>query len=514
MKSSAIPEQGKLAARFSALDSRRSEVLNRAEQAARYTVPALFVRNGHTESARLRKPYQGLGARAVNTLSAKIMLALFPPNSAFFKMDLDDVTADALKQAGANVEKVRETLASTEQRIVSRLERTLLRAVFPIATKSLIVTGNYLLHIGKDMTIRGFGLRSYVVNRDPEGAVLEIITKEEVAPETLPEAVRVACDVRDAEDGKSSEKNVAVYTQMLRSGNKYLVEQEINGKAVPGSTGSYPIDAPPFIALRWSHIHGEDYGRGMVDEYIGDFIALDDLSRDLLKGSALAAKVLFMRNPNAVTTAKKFAAAESGAVLDGKDTDLRAVTLDKYADFNVTLQRVKDIEQSLKEAFLMTSSIQRKGERVTAEEIRTLAQDLEDSLGGIYSLLSVDQKYMLYRIIDLMTKSGEIPRLPKRDVKLTIITGLDALGRGHELNKLRNFVGLMRELVGEEEARMRLKSDTIATKIGTALGLDTSDLVASNDEVAASRNEAMAREMAAKAAPGVATQVTKGVMEQ
>ncbi|WP_265102931.1 portal protein, partial [Acinetobacter baumannii] len=47
--------------------------------------------------------------------------------------------------------------------------------------------------------------------------------------------------------------------------------------------------------------------------------------------------------------------------------------------------------------FLLSSSIVRDAERVTAEEIRMQANELETSLGGVYSRLAVDfQKPMAY----------------------------------------------------------------------------------------------------------------------
>ena len=50
--------------------------------------------------------------------------------------------------------------------------------------KHLIVGGNVLLFVSKD-GIRVFPLSQYVIDRDPMGKVLEIITKETVAYKVL-----------------------------------------------------------------------------------------------------------------------------------------------------------------------------------------------------------------------------------------------------------------------------------------------------------------------------------------
>ncbi|WP_416142518.1 portal protein [Escherichia coli] len=45
------------------------------------------------------------------------------------------------------------------------------------------------------------------------------------------------------------------------------------------------------------------------------------------------------------------------------------------------------------------SAVQRTGERVTAEEIRYVASELEDTLGGVYSILSQELQLPLVRVL-------------------------------------------------------------------------------------------------------------------
>ena len=51
------------------------------------------------------------------------------------------------------------------------------------------------------------------------------------------------------------------------------------------------------------------------------------------------------------------------------------------------------IEQRLSYAFLLNASVIRDSERTTAEEVRMTAQELQDSLGGIYGVLSQSFNY-------------------------------------------------------------------------------------------------------------------------
>ena len=55
-------------------------------------------------------------------------------------------------------------------------------------------------------------------------------------------------------------------------------------------------------------------------------------------------------------------------------------------------------------AFLLNTAIQRDAERVTAQEIRYMAQQLETAMGGIYSLLS--QEFQLPLVTISYEKNG------------------------------------------------------------------------------------------------------------
>ena len=46
----------------------------------------------------------------------------------------------------------------------------------------------------------------------------------------------------------------------------------------------------------------------------------------------------------------------------------------------------------------------------------------------------------------MMEKSKKLPKLPKSGVRPSIVTGLEALGRGNDKNKLINFLQTLAEL--------------------------------------------------------------------
>jgi hypothetical protein len=264
------------------------------------------------------------------------------------------------------------------------------------------------------------------------------------------------------------------------------------------------------MALRWTAVEGEDYGRGYVEEYLGDLISLEGLSKAIVEGSAVAARVIYLLNPNGLTKLDSFRKAENGDVIIGKEGDVKAVQSEKQADLTIASNAAKEIQNRLSQAFLMNSSVQRQAERVTAEEVRFMASELEDALGGVYSILAQEFQFpFVVREIDRMTKAKKLPALPKGVVKPVIITGLEALGRGHDLQKYTTFLQVLQPL-GPEIIAQYLKPQGFISHVASALSIDPDDIVKTEDEMAAEKQQAMQQQatgmtadIAGKAAPAI-----------
>ena len=71
---------------YERLKSDREPYKTRAEDCAKYTIPALFPKDMDNGSTDYETPYQSVGARGVNNLSSKLLLALFPANAPFFRL--------------------------------------------------------------------------------------------------------------------------------------------------------------------------------------------------------------------------------------------------------------------------------------------------------------------------------------------------------------------------------------------------------------------------------------------
>ena len=157
--------------RYSMLSSGRTQFLDTAVECSELTLPYLVRQDDDARGKKtLLQPYQSVGAKAVVTLAAKLMLAILPPQTAFFKLQMRE---DKLG------EQFDPELKSEMDLSFSKIERMIMdfiaqsndRVVVHQALKHLIVSGNALIFMGKD-GLKHFPLNRYVVERDGNGLSL------------------------------------------------------------------------------------------------------------------------------------------------------------------------------------------------------------------------------------------------------------------------------------------------------------------------------------------------------
>lgn len=502
--------KGPAAGRYASLIKYREPYLKRARDCAELTVPHLMPEQGQTGSDPLYQPYQSLGARGVRNLASKLLITTLPPTNTFFKYQLDDLMIEELtKQEGMRGE-VDKALAKRERAVMQELHKAQFRPTAFEAFRQLIVAGNNLLYIPKKGLSRSFRLDHYVVKRDPQGTLLELVIEEKLASKSLPKDV--AAVVNSTPDAKpetgSDEKTIDVYTHVLLEGEKYKVYQEVLGVIVPGSEGTYKKDKLPYIALRLTRIDGEDYGRSYVEEFIGDLTALEGLSKAIVEGSAAAAKVLIFVNPNGTTKLSVVSKARNLDVLPGDSADVTVMHVEKNADFSVAKAQAEEISQRLAFAFLLNTSIQRGGDRVTAEEIRYMAGELDDALGGIYSLLGAEFQLPIVPLFEeRMQSARKVPGLPEGTASPAIVTGIDALGRGHDLRNLDALLAGAAQAIGPDLLKKYLKVGEYLKRRAASVGIDDNGLFATDEEIAQADQQAQMAQMAQAMGPNAINQL-------
>jgi hypothetical protein len=310
-------------------------------------------------------------------------------------------------------------------------------------------------------------------------------------------------------------KSIDLYTKVCRKDKKWEIYQEVAGMIVPESEGTFPLDKSPFIPLRLIRVDGEDYGRGFVEEYFGDLKSLEALTKAIVEGSAASAKVLFMVRPNSTTKSRVLAESPNGAIVAGDANDVSTLQVQKQGDFRVAMETSQVITERLSYAFLLNSAATRNAERVTAEEVRYMAQELESALGGVYAMLSQEfQLPLITLLLHRMEGSGKMPKMPKGMVKPTIVTGIEALGRGQDLNKLAMFLQHIQPL-GPEVIGSQLNVNDYIARLGASLGIDMGGLIKSQEQLMQEQQEAQMQaqqmqaqqvvgDMATKATPQIA----------
>lgn len=495
--------------RYVKLEGDRRPYTDRAEKCAKYTIPMAFPKDTDSSSTNYETPYQSIGARGVNNLTSKLMLALFPPNAPFFRLALGDDIENALGDDAATKQQWEEALSKLERKITSYMETHQIRTTANEALLQLVIAGNVCVFLPPaEGGMRIYRLNSYVVSRDGIGNVLEIITKESVAYGALPPEAQSAIGEAGAVD---ADRAYDVYTHTYLEGDVYKSYQEVEGAIIKGSEQEYPKDKSPWIPLRLKKMDGESYGRSFVDEYLGDLKVLEALSKSVAQVAAVASNILYLVNPNAVTRISELSKAKSGDFIRGKIEDIQILQVNKTSDLQITENAIQSIEGRLSYAFLLNSAVQRNAERVTAEEIRYVANELEDTVGSIYSILSQEfQLPLVKRFMIQMTREGAIPDLPQgsKGVEPLIVTGIEALGRGHDLTKLDTFIRYAQ--VFPEAFQTSVKQGEILRQIATALGIDSSSVVKTDEEVQQEQQQQMQMQMAQQAVPEMARGAMQG----
>lgn len=493
-------------ATYEKLVQERAPYETRAENCAQYTIPSLFPKASDNASTDYTTPWQAVGARGLNNLASKLMLALFPL-APWMRLTISEFQAKQLLTDPQGLAKVDEGLSMVERILMNFMESNSYRPTFFEMLKQLIVAGNALLYIAppEDNQFNPpklYRLSSYVVQRDPFGNVLQIVTVDKVAYAALPEEVRDKMSTDGGE--RQPDEEIEVYTHIYRDDEteSYLTYQEVDGEEVDGTDGSYPLTGCPWIPVRFVKLDGEHYGRSHCEEYLGDLRSLENLTESMVKFAMISSKVVGLVNPNGITQVRRLVKAQTGDFVPGRKQDIEFLQLEKTADFSVAKNVADAIEARLSYCFMLNSAVQRHGERVTAEEIRYVAGELEDTLGGVYSVLSQECQLPIVRVLLLQLQAtSQIPDLPQEAVEPTVSTGLEALGRGQDLDKLTQFINALVPIAQLQDPDINLAN--LKMRIANAIGLDTAGLLKTEQDKAMEQANAMVTEGGLAAAGGI-----------
>lgn len=475
--------------------------ITRYQQYAEWTLPHVCPPNA-TTNQELQLGADSTGARAVNHLANKLVLTLFRPNQPFFRLMVTNEELNTLKSLSAGgdddaqtiLEELDDNLVAKEKQAMQELDYNKYRTEATMAAKGLIITGNTLIYHPDGGKVQVYGIKDYCVVRDISGAIIEIMTKDVKAFKTFSQDVR---DKLAASDKNYDDKtqDVTLITQIKLGDDKKFHVKQAADEVNLDTDASFSKDDMPWIALAWNMVRGEDYGRGLVEDYAGAFHALATLTNASVVLAALASDVKFLIDPSSVVDPAELNRSESGTYVLGREGDISTVQLDKISDIQIIDTYIQRYTQQISQAFLMNSSVTRDAERVTAEEIRFMAQELELSHGGIYSRFAeewqVPTAKLILRRVGMNIGAG-------KDIYPQIITGLESLSRAGEMENLHLWIQDLAVLNGvPEEFRQALDPSSYAKFTASRRGVEYTSFLKSQADMLAEQEAALRQQQQA-----------------
>lgn len=377
-----VKKRRTLAQEYESMKQDRQPYLDKAKEACKYTLPSLIADRDTQKTSKknvkvIETPNQSVGADGVNNLASKITMTMLPPNQTFFKFQMDGATvAQQAIQQGSDKSQfeqdINKGLSIIEKMLLDYQEQSGDRVCLGEAVKHQLVAGNVFLIHDPTEGLRYYPLDRYCVKRDYCGNVLKAITEETVGFYALPKKIQDEVLVKvlekksaknDKSDLRLEDEELTLYTGFRKEDNGWIVTQEVEGVKLD-TNGRYPSEICPFMALRYTAIDGESYGRGLIEEYIGDISYLDILSLAIKQASLAGSKLVMLVNPNGLTKIKHLSEAQNGGFALGRAEDVTPLQANKYYDMQVAQAEADKIERRLNRIFLMKAAIQRQAERV------------------------------------------------------------------------------------------------------------------------------------------------------
>lgn len=480
------------------LSSDRESMMQRMENYARLTIPKILLPTGFDKNANDQPhDYQSFGAQCVNHVTNKIMLAMFAPTRPFFRMQAGPKVQAQASQV-MTPEQLQDIVAEAERNSVKELDATAQRPKLYQLIKHLVVLGNVLLFRDKD-EFRVMGLRYWCVKRTVTGKVHTLIIKEEVCFDELDSDLQAVLPVPMK---RNDDAKVGLYKWIKReSDGKYSMTQWVDDVALGTIDPKYnktwnSYDECDYTVHTWDLSDEADYGTGLVEEYVGDFEAMSSLSEAVVDGAILGAEFRWLVNPTGQTSVQDVKNSVNGDVLPGLPEDVQPTQAGNAQAVQQASLVLDRWERRLGRGFLLQSAIQRDAERVTAEEIRMAAMELETAFGGVYSALAPGLQrpiaYWLLKRIGVQLKGS--------DFTLTIITGLDALSRNSDVENLKLALVDAAAIAQLPPAlQAELSMPRILSFIANGRGIELKQFLKTPDEKQ-KEQEAMAEQQAAMAA--------------
>lgn len=507
---------------FGERHAQRYQKLERIRKYAALTLPHVLQPEGQIEGRQLPQSYQSIGMVGSNSVRSTLMEQLFPASNPWYRFKITEqfkldsvgqiVPLDPQGLETADVVQLAETMAGVaEQSTFAFMETTSWRQVLGLAVESMAVTGNSAFRINNDFSHRYWALNQYVVSRDGEDRMTELIIREKVDPYTLTESTLEKVTLGLANLGQDNSEPATEDSQMLDMYTRVRWEPEAKVWTVLQQIRDQDIaieaeeKVNPYIVSRWQAVGGDgyNYGIGIPEGSVGaDLISYDGIYRGILEGTAASVKHIFLVDPAGLVSRNQLAKAPNLAVLHGRGQDVDVIQTQKGADLRVALEISDRLERRIGQAFALFTSVQRRAERVTSGETAAVLQELTGTFGNIFATMKAElQDPYLERFLWQLENntSPDAPKLDRIDrnvVKPVVITGLAALSREIELTKAMQALSVVSQLPGIQE---KMDARGVAALVFRSMGVDPRGLIKSDQQLAIEQQAQQQAQLAAQA---------------
>ena len=433
----------------------RQPVVDMGREMASITIPSVMPPLGYRVGNDLPGTNQSVGARAVNSLASCIMFTAFPPGLPMMRLKPKETAFQAQELQDPDLYSQVE-LALSRVELVHREKA----ATIQLATawvgyiKLLIVAGNALWKHVHLQCPTFHPLTQFACSRDMKGHPMLTIHEEIVRVATLDKDVQEIIYREKPELLKTEEwtRETTIFSVcryirhpthkgMYEDGNWEYWEETEMGQLLPGSSVETDYDDPPMWPGWMIPVYGQNYGRSYCEEYRGDLFILENGHSGLNDGVAMASLALMFVKPGGRTSLRQVQNAKNLAMLSGVAEDVSTFKAEKTNDLKFALEHVQMAAERINQAFLVDRAKQRDAERVTAEEVEQVQQELDRAMGGLYTEVAQShQRIMVTRFVRLHEEADpDIPEMDPNLVAIQVMTGADAMGRSVEQKNLMAF---------------------------------------------------------------------------
>lgn len=484
-------------------NARRQAVVDMGRRMAELTIPEVMPPEGYRTGDNIPGNNQSIGAYCVNNLASKLVFQAHPPGLPM--MNIEALEYKVRQEAEQDPELWANMLLGFAGLERAHRQKLLTTVYIPTAVqyyKLLLIAGNGAWK----HTILGFPTFytpiDYVVRRDRNGMVRYGVTRDKVALQDLDPETRKWVMEQDPEAkqrlSEDEPQDITIYTGVKLVGDdakswRWQIWQEYNGELIPDTAYEDDFETPSIRFDGLIPVPGQDWYKGYCEEYRGDLFAAEAFASGLTDGAAMAAFMLLLVNPGSVTSLRQVRTAKNLSAIPGRAEDLTMFRTDKSVDLAFVANTMEQVAQRLSRAFLLQSSIQRNGERVTKEEIVRLGSELDQAMGGIYGSISqtVDRPSKLRFMYLHEEANRDLPPLPKGVVEVQVTSGINAMGQANEATNLLEVGMGFNQVLGPQGAAELLGEGDWAMRFVAAKGIThPSSMVPSADRLKQSRAEA------------------------